>query len=86
MVVPYNPQFAILWGASHNVQRVRQHSFEQNLAEYISKPEPSCNMRTFTWPQGLKLTPIDHTSSNPLHTQNSFNGGEELHQLNTRKL
>ena len=23
---------------------------------------------------------------NPLHTQNSFSGGEELHQLNTRKL
>lgn len=44
MVVPYNPQFAILWDTSHNMQRVSQHGFEQYLAKYISKPEPSCNI------------------------------------------
>ena len=37
MVVPYNPEIAVLWGASHNVQRVSKHGFEQYLAKYISK-------------------------------------------------
>ena len=44
LVVPYNPEIAILWRASHNVQRVSKHGFEQYLAKYISKPEPSCNI------------------------------------------
>ena len=45
LVVPYNPEIAILWGASHNVQRVSKHGFEQYLAKYISKPEPSCSIK-----------------------------------------
>ena len=44
LVVPYNPELAILWGASHNVQRVSKHGFEQYLAKYISKAEPSCKI------------------------------------------
>ena len=45
LVVPYNPEIAILWGACHNVQRVSKHGFEQYLAKYISKPEPSCSIQ-----------------------------------------
>ena len=45
LVVPYNPELAVLWGASHNVQRVSQHGFEQYLAKCISKPEPSANIK-----------------------------------------
>jgi len=45
MVVPYNPEIAILWGASHNVQRVSKHGFEQYLAKYISKAEPSSKIQ-----------------------------------------
>ena len=45
LVVPYNPEIAILWRASHNVQRVSKHGFEQYLAKYISKPEPSCSIQ-----------------------------------------
>ena len=41
LVVPYNPQIALLWGASHNMEGVSKHGFEQYLAGYISKPEPS---------------------------------------------
>ena len=41
LVVPYNPQIALLWGASHNIEGVSKHGFEQYLAKYISKPEPS---------------------------------------------
>ena len=41
LVVPYNPELPILWGASHNIQRVSKHGFEQYLPKYISKPEPS---------------------------------------------
>jgi len=44
MVVPYNPEVAILWGASHNV-RVSKHGFEQYLAKYISKAEPSSKIQ-----------------------------------------
>ena len=44
LVVPYNPEIAVLWRASHNVQRVSKHGFEQYLAKYISKPEPSCSI------------------------------------------
>ena len=40
-VVPYNPETAILWGATRNVQIVSKHVFEMYLAKYISKPEPS---------------------------------------------
>ena len=42
--MPYNPEIAVLWRASHNVQRVSKHGFEQYLAKYISKPEPSCSI------------------------------------------
>jgi len=45
MVVPYNPDIAILWGALHNVQRVSKHRFEQHLAKYISKAEPSSKIQ-----------------------------------------
>ena len=41
LVVPYNPEIAILWEASHNIQRVSSLGFQQYLAKYISKPEPS---------------------------------------------
>ena len=44
LVVPYNPELMILWGAAHNVQRVSRHGFEMYLAKYISKPEPSTNI------------------------------------------
>ena len=44
LVVPYNPQLCILWGAAHNVQRVAKHGYEQYLAKYISKAEPSFNI------------------------------------------
>ena len=44
LVVPYNPELCILWGASHNVQRVAKHGYEQYLAKYISKAEPSFNI------------------------------------------
>ena len=45
LVVLYNPEIAILWRASHNVQKVSKHGFEQYLAKYISKPEPSFNIQ-----------------------------------------
>ena len=45
LVVPYNPEIAVLWRGSHNVQRVSKHGFEQYLAKYISKPEPSCDVQ-----------------------------------------
>ena len=44
MAVPYNPEIAILWGASHIVQQVSKHGFEQYLAKYTSKAEPSCKI------------------------------------------
>ena len=44
LVVPYNPELCILWGASHNVQRVAKHGYEQYLAKYISKAEPNFNI------------------------------------------
>ena len=44
LVVPYNPELCILWGAAHNVQRVAKHGYEQYLAKYISKAEPSFNI------------------------------------------
>ena len=44
LVVPYNPELMILWGAAHNEQRVSRHRFEMYLAKYISKPEPSTNI------------------------------------------
>ena len=39
--VQHNPEIAILWGAHHNVQHVSKHGFQQYLAKYISKTEPS---------------------------------------------
>ena len=44
LVVPYNPELCILWGAAHNMQRVAKHSYEQYLAKHISKVEPSFNI------------------------------------------
>ena len=43
LVVPYNPELCILWGAAHNI-RVAKHGYEQYLAKYISKAEPSFNI------------------------------------------
>ena len=40
-MVPYNPELCILWGAAHNVQCVAKHGYEQYLAKYVSKAEPS---------------------------------------------
>ena len=54
MVVPYNPEIVILWGAAHNVQVVSKHGFEMYLAKYISKPEPSLKIElpeNFSAPQ-----------------------------------
>ena len=34
VVVQYNPEIAILWGAHHNVQYVSKHGFEQYLSKY----------------------------------------------------
>ena len=45
LVVLYNPEIAILWGAAHNVQKVSRHGFEMYLAKYISKPEPSLSIQ-----------------------------------------
>ena len=42
MVVPYNPEMALLWGAPHSVSK---HIFKQYLAMYISKVELSCNIQ-----------------------------------------
>ena len=44
IVVPYNPEMCILWSAAHNVQHVAKHGYEQYLAKYISKVEPSFNI------------------------------------------
>ena len=41
LVVPYNLEILLFWGASMNIQRVSKHGFEMYLAKYISKPEPS---------------------------------------------
>ena len=41
LVVPYNLEMLLFWGASMNIQRVSKHGFEMYLAKYISKPEPS---------------------------------------------
>ena len=43
-VVSFNPEIAILWGAHHNLARVSKPGFEQYLAKYISKAEPSCKI------------------------------------------
>ena len=44
VVVQYNPEIAILWGAHHNIQHVSKHGVEQYLSKYISKTEPSCKI------------------------------------------
>ena len=36
VVVPYNLEMLVVWGAGHNVQRVSRHGFEMYLAKYIS--------------------------------------------------
>ena len=43
-VVQDNPEITILGGAHHNVHHVSKHDFEQYLAKYISKSEPSLNI------------------------------------------
>ena len=45
LVVPYNLEIALLWGAAHNVQKVSRRGFEMYLAKYISKPEPSLSIQ-----------------------------------------
>ena len=45
LVVPYNLEILLFWGASMNIQRVSKHGFEQYLAKYISKPESSFNVK-----------------------------------------
>ena len=41
LVVHYNLEIFLFWGASMNIQRVSKHGFEMYLAKYISNPEPS---------------------------------------------
>ena len=45
LVVPYNPEIALLRGAAHNVQKVSRNGFEMYWAKYISKPEPSLGIQ-----------------------------------------
>ena len=45
LVVPYNLEILLFWGASMNIQRVARHGFEMYLAKYISKPESSFNVK-----------------------------------------
>ena len=45
LVVPYNLEILLFWGASMNIQRVSKHGFEQYLAKYISKPESSFDVK-----------------------------------------
>ena len=45
LVVPYNLEILLFWGASMNIQRVAKHGFEMYLAKYISKPESSFNVK-----------------------------------------
>ena len=45
LVVPYNLEILLFWGASMNVQRVSKHGFETYLAKYISKPESSFDVK-----------------------------------------
>ena len=45
LVVPYNLEILLFWGASMNIQLVSKHGFEQYLAKYISKPESSFDVK-----------------------------------------
>ena len=45
LVVPYNLEILLFWGASMNLQRVTKHGFEMYLAKYISKPESSFDVK-----------------------------------------
>ena len=45
LVVPYNLEILLFWGASMNIQHVARHGFEMYLAKYISKPESSFNVK-----------------------------------------
>ena len=45
LVVPYNLEILLFWGASMNIQCVARHGFEMYLAKYISKPESSFNVK-----------------------------------------
>ena len=66
MVVPYNPEIALLGGASHNMQHISKHSFEQYLAKYISKagnslvpsPSPHVQERRVWWSERLFLSQL----------------------------
>ena len=45
LVVPFNLDILLFWGASMNLQRVAKHGFEMYLAKYISKPESSFDVK-----------------------------------------
>ena len=45
LIVPYNLDILLFWGASTNIQRVAKHGFEMYLAKYISKPESSFDVK-----------------------------------------
>ena len=45
LIVPYNLEILLFWGASMNIQHVARHGFEMYLAKYISKPESSFNVK-----------------------------------------
>ena len=45
LIVPYNLEILLFWGASMNIQRVSTHGFETYLAKYISKPESSFDVK-----------------------------------------
>ena len=55
LVVPYNPEIAILCGACHNVQRVSKHGFEQYLAKYISLALTFSYQRMHQIPKGFSV-------------------------------
>jgi hypothetical protein len=43
-IVPYNLELLILWEAHLNVQKVTENGWEQYLAKYVAKAEPSTKM------------------------------------------
>ena len=45
LVVPYNLDILLFWGASMNLQRVAKHGVEMYLAKYISKLETSFDVK-----------------------------------------
>ena len=45
LVIPYNLDILLFWGASMNLQCVTKHGFKMYLAKYISKPESSFDVK-----------------------------------------